>query len=283
MPKEVPIHDDITKFHWPIADSKRRRRYSAITPTRSPQCSSGETITEGIGWSKEDYAIERNDRIQPSPFILTGGFPCQPFSCAGKRRGKEDVRYLWKEMLRIIGECKPTWVIAENVGGILGMVEFDSLLEMDDKKYSDDEMAAGQVGVGEMRERIGRGILDEIMEDLEKIGYSIQPFVIPACAVNAPHRRDRVWIVANLRCDGCRKGISSLPGQESGTAFPCDTDRYASNAESQNDRGYLRRTEERQIPEPGNGIEPTASPDTEGQRMEGGDTEGAGCSGKRDT
>ena len=99
--------------------------------------------------------------------LLTGGFPCQPFSCAGKRQGAEDARFLWPEMLRVIHETSPAWVIAENVPGLLslnGGLEFES-----------------------------------VYASLENEGYEVQAFVIPACAVNAPHRRDRVWIVANLQ------------------------------------------------------------------------------------
>jgi len=98
--------------------------------------------------------------------ILTGGFPCQPFSLAGKRRGKEDDRYLWPEMLRVIREFRPTWVIGENVAGIVKMA------------------------------------LDQVLSDLENEGYSVQAFIIPACAVNAPHRRDRVWIVGYSKTRG---------------------------------------------------------------------------------
>lgn len=97
--------------------------------------------------------------------LLTGGFPCQPFSQAGKRRGTEDDRYLWPEMLRVIQLTKPTWIIGENVGGFVTWNE-------------------GMV-------------LEQVCVDLENEGYEVQPFIIPACAVNAPHRRDRVWIVAN--------------------------------------------------------------------------------------
>ncbi len=93
--------------------------------------------------------------------LLTGGFPCQPVSVAGKRRGKEDDRWLWPEMLRVIKEARPRWVLAENVPGIIGMG------------------------------------LDDCLSDLETEGYETGTLIIPACAVNAPHRRDRVWIVAN--------------------------------------------------------------------------------------
>jgi len=93
--------------------------------------------------------------------LLTGGFPCQGFSIAGKRKGIKDDRYLWPEMLRIIKECKPNWIIAENVSGIVAME------------------------------------LDNILDDLETEGYESESFIIPACAANAPHRRDRLWIVAN--------------------------------------------------------------------------------------
>lgn len=104
--------------------------------------------------------------------LLTGGFPCQPFSVAGKRKGTEDDRFLWPEMLRVIREVKPRWVIGENVAGII-------------------EMALGQV-----------------CADLEGLDYEVQCFVIPACAVNAPHRRDRVWIVANA--NGSRNAQSRI-------------------------------------------------------------------------
>ena len=93
--------------------------------------------------------------------LITGGFPCQSFSVAGKRRGKNDDRYLWPEMFRIIQEARPRWVIGENVTGIINMA------------------------------------LDEVLSDLESEGYEAQTFIIPACSQNAPHRRDRVWIVAD--------------------------------------------------------------------------------------
>jgi DNA (cytosine-5)-methyltransferase 1 len=92
--------------------------------------------------------------------LLTGGFPCQPFSVAGKRRGAEDDRHLWPEMCRVIAEARPSWVLGENVPGIVAME------------------------------------LDAIMSDLEGIGYACWPLIIPAVAVDARHRRDRLWLVA---------------------------------------------------------------------------------------
>ena len=96
--------------------------------------------------------------------ILTGGFPCQPYSMAGKRLGKEDERHLWPEMLRVIREVRPRWIIGENVRGLLSWNE----------------------GV----------VFDEVCSDLESEGYEVQAFIIPAAGVNAPHRRERVWFVA---------------------------------------------------------------------------------------
>lgn len=93
--------------------------------------------------------------------VICGGFPCQPFSQAGKRLGQEDHRFLWPEYLRLIEELRPTWVIGENVVGLINMG------------------------------------LDSIIDDLEGIGYPSRTFDIPACAVGAPHERRRVWIVAN--------------------------------------------------------------------------------------
>ena len=92
--------------------------------------------------------------------IISGGFPCQPFSVAGQRKGKDDDRYLWEEMLRVISEIQPTYVIGENVTGIIGLA------------------------------------LDTVLSDLEAQDYTTETFIIPACGKNAWHKRDRVWIVA---------------------------------------------------------------------------------------
>lgn len=92
--------------------------------------------------------------------IISGGFPCQPFSVAGKRRGQKDDRYLWPRMLEVIRVIKPTYVLCENVTGIIDMA------------------------------------LDQTLADLEASGYTCETLIIPACALDAPHRRDRVWIIA---------------------------------------------------------------------------------------
>jgi len=99
--------------------------------------------------------------------ILTGGFPCQPYSAAGKRKGKEDERHLWPHMLRAIREIQPRWIVGENVYGLVNWS--------------------------------GGLVFDEIQADLEAEGYEVQPVILPACAVNAPHRRDRIWFVANSK------------------------------------------------------------------------------------
>ena len=111
--------------------------------------------------------------------LITGGFPCQPFSVTGKRRGKEDNRYLWPEMCRVIEEFKPHWVLGENVAGIINME------------------------------------LDTVLSDLEGISYTAQAFIIPACAVNAPHRRDRVWIVAHDSNNGCPRAFIPISERRS--------------------------------------------------------------------
>ena len=115
--------------------------------------------------------------------LVCGGFPCQPFSTSGKREGAEDDRYLWPEMLRVISELKPSWVVAENVHGLT---------------------------TGKMAP-----VFEQVLSDLENEGYEVQSFIIPACGVDAPHRRYRVWIVAyspskRRRFEGSAKGITEI-------------------------------------------------------------------------
>ena len=102
--------------------------------------------------------------------IISGGFPCQPYSVAGKRKGKEDERHLWSEMLRIIGEIQPSWIVGENVPGIINW---------------------------------SRGLVfDEIQNDLEVKGYKVFPIILPACSIDADHKRNRIWFVGNFPNSG---------------------------------------------------------------------------------
>jgi DNA (cytosine-5)-methyltransferase 1 len=112
--------------------------------------------------TKTDFTIHRG-----SIDIITGGFPCQPYSMAGKRLGKEDERHLWPEMRRAIREIRPTWVVGENV---FGLVNWN-----------------------------GGMVFEEVQADLEAEGYEVQAFVLPAASVNAPHKRERIWIVAHSK------------------------------------------------------------------------------------
>ena len=142
--------------------------------------------------------------------VLTGGFPCQPFSYAGRRRGAEDDRYLWPSMYRAIDEIQPTWVVAENVAGILTMVEQGEVSKVADTASlfdASDDLR----GRYELRETF---TLQRICSDLESHGYAVQPVLIPACAVGAPHRRDRVFIVARRVTADTRSGGQSAPEQQ---------------------------------------------------------------------
>ncbi|WP_390411724.1 DNA cytosine methyltransferase [Bacteroides uniformis] len=132
--------------------------------------------------------------------VLTGGFPCQPFSCAGQRKGAEDDRYLWPEMLRAIREIQPDWVVGENVAGILTMVQPGS-----ETPLGSEETLFGE----DNRKRIlhrQEYVVETVCNDLEREGYSVQPVVIPACAVGAPHRRDRVFFIAR-RADAGNEAV----------------------------------------------------------------------------
>jgi len=149
-----------------------------------------------------ELTAERLDADGLGPIdLICGGYPCQPFSHAGKRLGAEDDRHLWPEMFRLIASLRPAWVIGENV--------------------------AGHVSMG----------LDDVLSDLDGLGYAAQAFVIPACAVNAPHRRDRVWLVAHatdMQRDGGNDNARELMGREqvsqprdrSGTAIVADPLRH---------------------------------------------------------
>ena len=142
--------------------------------------------------------------------VLTGGFPCQPFSYAGRRRGAEDDRYLWPSMYRAIDEIQPTWVVAENVAGILTMVEQGEVSKVAGSATLFDAFDDLR-GRFELRETF---TLQRICTDLESHGYAVQPVLVPACAVGAPHRRDRVFIVARRIASDSDNGADGRTARE---------------------------------------------------------------------
>lgn len=145
-----PFGKKVLKYYWPKAIS-----YDDITKT--------------------DFTFHRGNID-----ILTGGFPCQPFSVAGKRKGTEDSRNLWPEYHRAIREIQPTWVVGENVPGLINW---------------------------------SKGLVfEQVQADLEAEGYEVWPFVLPACSVGAPHKRERVWFVANANLPGCKQSHKKMEG-----------------------------------------------------------------------
>ena len=119
------------------------------------------------------------DGLVPDCDIITAGYPCQPFSLAGERRGSEDDRHIWPYIFTIIQRKRPSWCVFENV--------------------------YGHVSMG----------LDEVLSDLEGQGYAARPFIVPACAADAPHRRDRVWIIARnmAHADSAQQSGESISGR----------------------------------------------------------------------
>lgn len=164
--------------------------------------------------------------------LISGGFPCQPFSVAGKQGGKDDDRYLWPEMLRVIREIRPTWVLGENVPGIVNLA------------------------------------LDEVLTSLEEEGFEVQTFLIPACGVDAPHKRNRVAIVAHA-IDG--RGPMRRNGELSDAQKAFGTgDYYRGGAEELIARE--RRENKPGISGMADGLRAelhASYPDTEGERLQG--------------
>lgn len=143
--------------------------------------------------------------------LITGGFPCQPFSHAGKRKGKDDDRHLWPEYLRIIATARPRWILGENVAGIVSME------------------------------------LDQVLSDLDGQGYASQCFVVPACAVDAGHRRDRVWIVAHADSGGCVHGKSKVEPAEAGIDAQRQSFAGGADVADSNGSGMERREDSRSV------------------------------------
>jgi DNA (cytosine-5)-methyltransferase 1 len=170
--------------------------------------------------TKTDFSIHRGEID-----ILTGGFPCQPYSSAGQRLGKADERHLFPEMLRAIKEIEPTWIIGENVRGLVSW---------------------------------GGGLVfHEVCSDLEREGYEVQSFLIPAAGKDAPHRRERIWFIAYS--DGIRSRKSrdkrqakqfNENGQEGFTTnSKLHEDRYTNNGGSEQEEGAIWRGEKSNVPD----------------------------------
>ena len=166
--------------------------------------------------------------------VLTAGFPCQPFSVAGQRKGADDDRYLWPQVVRVIRESRPAWFVGENVAGILTMVQPGEEVEV-----GSDYTLFGESD----RKRVllrQEYVIETICRDLEREGYEVQPFVIPACAVGAPHRRDRVWIVArritsnpdlNRQRERANQQVPVTERQGTSDYCACSQDGTASNSD----------------------------------------------------
>ena len=193
-----PFCQKVLNKHWPdvpiIGDIRDVTKEAIANATsQRPHNQENKQELEGEGGNKlhlEQSRVNESTRIKksiiPPITLITGGFPCQPVSQAGKRGGKEDDRWLWPEMLRVISEVRPTWVVAENVIGLLTMGFYDCL------------------------------------SDLESAGYETIPFVIPACGVNAPHRRDRIFIVArDTQGNGSSKIGSIRQGEDTNSGGVC--------------------------------------------------------------
>jgi len=159
--------------------------------------------------------------------IISGGFPCQPFSNAGRRKGKEDDRYLFPEACRIIREARPRWIVLENVSGLFSVLEPDSLSEMEIKAVElfcqDGDQPANRTIV-----RLQRRVIASIITELGAAGYVLPTLrdgtpvllCVPAVGLDAPHQRDRVWFVAHTHGNGDeqqqRYGLRGYGGQAAG-------------------------------------------------------------------
>jgi DNA (cytosine-5)-methyltransferase 1 len=154
----------VLKKHWPnipIIDDIKGFNYEKFTNVSNTENSDDKTSKNTEGWSQMQSGRGSCRSGTAKIDLLTGGFPCQPFSVAGRKKGKSDDRYLWPNMFKIIQETKPTWIIGENVPGIINMG------------------------------------LETTVFDLEEEGYEVEVLVLPAIGVSALHKRNRVWIIAN--------------------------------------------------------------------------------------
>ncbi|HEX6427988.1 MAG TPA: DNA cytosine methyltransferase [Niastella sp.] len=154
--------------------------------------------------------------------LITGGFPCQPYSTAGKRKGKDDDRHLWPQMLRAIREIQPTWILGENVRGLTNWN--------------------------------GGLVFDEVQSDLEAEGYEVLPFLLPAAGVNAPHRRDRIWFIAHANSSGFGEGnMFGKNRREKEATKGAEQWKERNEKDGERDGGVIRGDDaERDVADPGN-------------------------------
>jgi len=220
---DVPIVEDIRDVEK-IKEIVANAQYYGWSDAEGKQGIKG--VEQREGWEKESYGSKQSaggnrglvlqggtaGDPKPSAILITAGFPCQPFSVAGKRGSYQDDRYLWPETLAVIEAIKPKWVLLENVAGIINLA------------------------------------LDTVLSDLEGAGYSYETLVIPACAVNAPHRRDRIWIIAHTadnRCNRNDKGSNNegeIPEnkEQSGGRWTSRIEGYSSDVADSTNRGTQR-------------------------------------------
>lgn len=203
----------VLKQHWPDGEYFGDIKDLIAHTQRQRLEGSGEETTGHGG----QFSTELRDKEQ---IILTGGFPCQPFSHAGRRQGTADDRYQWPNMFEVIRNVRPQWVVAENVRGLVSWNE-------------------GMV-------------LEQVCSDLESEGYEVQPIIIPAIAVNAPHRRDRVWIVAHAKDERPVTEMGLERESQPEATEQRSTDRDATDTEGIGNRGITseERGAEERVMEP---------------------------------
>tara|TARA_R110002126_G_scaffold66582_2_gene169208 strand:- start:1053 stop:1931 length:879 start_codon:yes stop_codon:yes gene_type:complete len=178
-----PFGQRVLKYYWPNAES-----FEDITKT--------------------DFTKYAN-RIS----VLTGGFPCQPYSLAGRRKGKDDERHLWPQMCRAIREIKPRWVVGENVYGLVNWNE----------------------GL----------VFHEVQVDLEAAGYEVFPYVLPAASVGAPHKRERIWFIAHSKSKGTRQQSQKNTRKQNGRFDNISPFWSFTNASNQGLQGQPHKGEDR--------------------------------------
>lgn len=152
----------------------------------------------------DDIRTAHGTRFQGTVDVVSGGFPCQPFSVAGNKKGQDDDRYEWDYLCKFLDGSKPGWFVGENVAHITNMEQSDSALVMEDEATITTEAET---------------VIQAVIRDLESMEYQVQLFVIPACAVGALHERNRIWILANRGKEPAKSTEESLADEETRVAL----------------------------------------------------------------